>query len=275
MFGILELGWHGFLNIIIHYQILHSGNYRYESRWVKSSYTNKTQKDLNLNGCNFLKTEKEKLLNHSLFDDPFLFTLSSIDIFEHSKAKQFAHLYYPHILRTRLYQANTLGITPDEKIQFVLSEILYDEYGSGVIESSHMEQYRKFMYALGFHQEEIKDQQIIPELQLYISTMMRLTQGEDWLAALAAVGIASEYSIPKYYSLLLHGLRKIPGIKDSDLELFIGHISLDKEHSELIEESVLPYLDLQDNQTSFSRGLKINMDARRVFHAGLHREIFA
>ena len=227
-----------------------------------------------MNGYNFLKSEKEKLLNHPLFNDSFLSAISSLDVFEHTKAKQFARLYYPHILRTRLYQANTLGITPDEKIQFVLAEILYDEYGSGKLEYSHMEQYRKFMYALGFQREELKDQQIIPELQLYISTMMRLTQGEDWLAALAAVGVASEHTIPKYYSLLLHGLRKTPGIKDSDLELFIGHISLDEEHSQLVEQSILPYLDLRVNQASFSRGLKINMDARRVFHAGLHREIF-
>lgn len=227
-----------------------------------------------MNGSDFLKLEKEKLLNHPLFNDPFLSTLSSLDTFAPNKAKQFARLYYPHILRTRLYQANTLGITPDEKIQFVLSEILYDEYGSGKIENSHMEQYRKLMYALGFQQEELEEQEIIPELQLYISTMMRLTQGEDWLAAIAAVGVASEHPIPKYYSLLLHGLRKIPGIKDSDLELFIGHISLDEEHSQLVEQTILPYLELKENQARFSRGLKINMDARRVFHAGLHREIF-
>ena len=119
-----------------------------------------------MNGCDFLKSEKEKLLNHPLFDDPFLSTISSLDTFAHDKAKRFAHLYYPHIIRTRLYQANTLGITPDENIQFVLSEILYDEYGSGKLEHSHMEQYRKFMYALGFKQDELKEEEIIPELEL-------------------------------------------------------------------------------------------------------------
>ncbi len=227
-----------------------------------------------MKGYEFLELEKEKLLNHPLFDDPFLSTLSSLDTFAPDKAKRFARLYYPHILRTRLYQANTLGITPDENIQFVLSEILYDEYGSGKLEKSHMEQYRKFMYALGFQQEELKEQEIIPELQSYIRAMMRLTQGDDWLAAIAAVGVASEHAIPKYYTLLLRGLRKIPDIKDSDLELFIGHISLDEEHSQLVEQSILPYLDSQENQASFSRGLKINMDARREFHAGLYKEIF-
>lgn len=227
-----------------------------------------------MNGRKFIALEKNKLLNHPLFNDKFITTFSSQDPFDCNKAKQFARLYYPHVLRTRLYQANTLGISPDENIQFVLSEILHDEYGLGKLECSHMEQYRKFMYALGFKQEEIEEQEIIPELQMYISSMMQLTQGGDWLAAVAAVGVASEHPIPKYYSLLLKGLRTIPGLGDSDLELFIGHIELDVEHSRLVEESIIPYLDDRDNQARFSRGIKINMDARRVFHAGLYRDVF-
>ena len=227
-----------------------------------------------MKGREFLNLEKDKLLHHSLFRDELISTISSLDSFELNKAKRFALLYYPHILRTRLYQANTLGITPDENIQFVLSEILHDEYGLGNLEHSHMQQYRKFMYALGFQQEEISKQEIIPELHMYINTMMQLTQGNDWLAAVAAVGVASEHPIPKYYKLLLHGLKKIPGINDSDLELFIGHISLDVEHSQLIEQAILPYLDNQENQARFLRGVKINMDARKDFHVGLYREVF-
>lgn len=227
-----------------------------------------------MNGPEFLKVEKQKLLNDSLFSDKFISTISSLSSFSRTKAKVFARLYYPHILRTRLYQANTLGITPDEKIQFALSKILHDEYGLGNIEHSHAELYRKFMSALEIKQEEIKTQKIIPELQMYINTMMRLTQSENWLAAVAAVGIASEHPIPKYYKLLLKGLRNIPGINDQDLELFIGHIELDEEHSQLIEEALLPYLDNKENQISISRGLAINMDARKVFHSGLYREIF-
>lgn len=227
-----------------------------------------------MNGTEFLKLEKEKLLKHSFFTDAFITTISSLNSFSRDKAKVFARLYYPHILRTRLYQANTLGISPDENIQFALSEILHDEYGLGNIAFSHMEQYRKFMYALDFKQTEIDEQKIIPELQMYINTMMRLTQSEDWLAAVAAVGIASEYPIPKYYQLLLKGLRNIPSIDDDDLELFIGHVELDAEHSQLIEDALLPYLDNQDNREKISRGLNINMDARKVFHAGLYREVF-
>lgn len=227
-----------------------------------------------MNGPDFLKLEKDKLLNHSFFSDNFISKFSSLNTFSREKAKVFARLYYPHILRTRQYQANTLGITPDENIQFALAAILHDEYGLGNIEHAHAEQYRKFMRALELSQEEIDKQEIIPELQMYINTMMQLTQSENWLSAVAAVGIASEHSIPKYYELLLQGLRNIPGIDDHALKLFIGHVELDVEHSKLIEHALLPHLDNKDNQEKFSKGLKINMDARKVFHAGLDREIF-
>lgn len=222
----------------------------------------------------FLETQKTELLEHPLFEDPFVTTISTLDEFSLPKAQRFAQLYYPHILRTRLYQANALGICPDEQLQGVLSNILHDEYGLGDLSQSHMQQYRKFIEALDLTPAPAEQLEIIPELQMYISTMMRLTQSENWMSAVAAVGVASEYAIPKYYGLLLQGLRKIKGISDDDLALFVGHITLDIEHAQQIEEAILPYLDDIENQNKFVQGIKINMNARKVFHMGLYREVF-
>ena len=227
-----------------------------------------------MQGNEYLNNLKKELLEHPLFNDPFIENITSVSVFEIEKARLFAYLYYPHILRTRLYQASTLGITPDEKIQLVLSEILYDEYGHGDCAKSHMQLYRNFMQAIGLDIKPYSEYRILPELQMYISTMEQLTRNGDWLSAVAAVGVASEWPIPKYYQLLLNGLRKIPGINDANLELFVGHIELDIEHSEMIEQSVLPYLDDPENQKRFDEGIKINMNARRVLHAGLNRELF-
>lgn len=228
-----------------------------------------------LNAKQFLEQEKRILLLHPLFEDQFIKTLSSLENFEKARAQRFALIYYPHILRTRLYQANALGICPDEQIQAALADILYDEYGEGDIRQSHMEQYRRFMRATGLdvplNNETLE---IIPELGLYISTMMRLSQSEHWIAAVAAVGVASEFAIPKYYGLLMQGLRCINGVSKEDLTLFEGHIELDIEHAQQVENAILPYLDKQENQAEFRRGIKVNMDARRVLHAGLYREVF-
>ena len=227
-----------------------------------------------MQGSVYFKRLKEQLLEHALFDDMFIENMTNQADFKIAKAQKFAELYYPHILRTRLYQANTLGITPDENIQFVLSDILYDEYGLGDAEKSHMQLYRNFMLALDLQIKDASSYCIIPELQMYISTMEQLTRNGDWLTAVAAVGVASEWPIPKYYRLLLKGLRNISGITDNDLELFVGHIELDIEHSNMIEKSVMPYLNNEENQKRFTRGVEINMEARRILHAGLNREIF-
>jgi len=227
-----------------------------------------------MQGKVYLQTLKEQMLSHEMFEDPFIKKISELAHFEIDNAQKFAELYYPHILRTRLYQANALGITPDENIQYVLSDILYDEYGRGDLEKSHMQLYRNFMQATGVKIKDSASYDIIPELQMYISTMEQLTRNGDWLTAVAAVGVASEWPIPKYYSLLLKGLRKIPGINETDLELFSGHVELDIEHANMIEQSVLPYLDDEKNQQRFTQGIGINMEARRVLHAGLCREVF-
>lgn len=234
----------------------------------------KTKMDKIFTAEKFLKKIKDDLLNHELFNDPYITVINSLDCFEINKAKKFAELYYPHILRTRLYQASTLGITPDENLQFVLAEILYDEYGNGDNYKSHMELYRKFMRGLDLTINSTESYQLIPELKQYINTMEKITRNGNWIAAIGAVGIASEWPIPKYYGLLLNGFRKIPGIKEECLELFSGHIELDLEHSTMIEKAILPYLQSKENQRIFSEGVMLNMNARRTFHAGLYREVF-
>lgn len=107
-----------------------------------------------MQGKEYLARLKEQLLLHPMFEDNFIKKISNLPVFETGKAQKFAQLYYPHIFRTRLYQASVLGITPDENIQYVLSDILYDEYGQGNLSQSHMQLYRNFMMAIGI---QIKD----------------------------------------------------------------------------------------------------------------------
>ncbi len=223
----------------------------------------------------FLQNVKDQLDQHALFSDPLIVQFENMSIFDRERAKTFAELYYPHILRTRLYQASTLGIVEDESLQFVLAEIIHDEYGLGDSSQSHMQLYRNFMQGVGCKVAVAQDYPIIPALQDYIHIMEQLTRNGDWLSAIAAVGIASEWPIPKYYSCLLRGFRKIPGIKELDLELFTSHITLDVEHSGMIEEAVLPHLVTSSQQKRFMHGIEINMNARRLLHDALYERVFS
>ncbi|EIJ33943.1 TenA family transcriptional regulator [Thiothrix nivea] len=226
-----------------------------------------------MNAKVYMQELKERVNNHPFLHHPFLQRISTQQVtFE--QARTFALLYYPHILRTRLYQANALGVTPDEGIQAVLADILYDEYGNGDPSKSHMEVYRKLLRALDFSEEEMANAPITPEQQGYIDTMMRLTQGTDWLAAVGVAGIAGEWPIPPYYRMLLTGLRTVPGLSEDALELFVGHIDLDIHHSQIVEDAILPYLDSREGQASLWRGIELNLNARLVQLNGLQREVF-
>ena len=227
-----------------------------------------------LSAEDYLKSIKEKVAAHPFLEHPFLQLFSTQNL-TREQAQKFALLYYPHIQRTRLYQACALGVTPDENIQSVLTEILYDEYGNGNNANSHMAIYRKLMRALDLTEHQISNPPILPEQQAYIDTMMRITQGQDWLAAIGVAGIAGEWPIPPYYTMLLKGLRTVPGLSDDDLQLFIEHIDLDVHHSHIVENAILPYLDSQINRDSLWRGIELNLNARIVQLNGLQREIFA
>lgn len=221
-------------------------------------------------------------LDRDIHAHPFLTRNPLIQAMTHDtpmtteQGRRFALYYYPHIMRTRLYQANALGIAEDERVQYVLAMILYDEYGQGNMDEAHPEVYRRFMRAAGVAEADIqRGGVIIPELELYISQMMRLSQLGDWLAAAACVGIACEWPIPAMYKQFLVGLRTIPGITEADLELFTGHIVLDEDHSAMMREALMPYAETPEGQARIREGVRINLDARHVFMTGLYHAVYA
>ena len=227
-----------------------------------------------VNAEKFMAELDREIHAHPFLDSAFVKRLSNAGGVSRAQARKFAILYYPHIFRTRLYQANALGISPDERIQFVLAAILHDEYGNGDFTRTHPAVYRKFLKALDVPESQWRIEPALPELVLYIDAMMRLTQSGDWIAAVAAVGIASEWPISKLYSDFLVGLRTIPGIKEDDLELFVSHIGIDEEHSRLMREALLPHAENSDGQARIRAGVKANLDARHILLQGLHREVF-
>jgi pyrroloquinoline-quinone synthase len=222
----------------------------------------------------FMQQLEDEIHAHPLFTEAFVTRLSSPGRVSRDQARRFALLYYPHIFRTRLYQANALGIAPDERLQFVLAEILYDEYGNGDLSRTHPAVYRKFLKATGVPMSEWTLEPRFHELAVYIATMMRLTQSGDWLAAAAAVGIASEWPIPRLYGAFLKGLRTVEGLVEDDLELFTSHIGIDEHHSQMMRDVLAPYAETDEGRARIRDGVQTNLNARRILMQGLHREVF-
>lgn len=222
----------------------------------------------------FMDALNREIHAHPFLTDPFVRRLSTPKGVSRAQAGRFAEFYYPHIFRTRLYQANALGICPDERVQFVLAEILHDEYGEGDVARTHPAVYRKFLRALEVPEAAWTIEPGFPELTMYVETMMRLTQSGDWLSAAAAVGIASEWPIPALYAAFLKGLRAVPGLKEDDLELFASHIGIDEEHSAMMREALLPHAASASGQRRIREGVRINLDARRKMMQGLCCKVF-
>lgn len=63
----------------------------------------------------FMDDLKARVMAHPFLKHPFLQQFVAQPL-TREQAQRFALLYYPHILRTRLYQACALGVTPDEQI---------------------------------------------------------------------------------------------------------------------------------------------------------------
>jgi pyrroloquinoline-quinone synthase len=232
------------------------------------------KKDSLMNAIEFMTALEAEINAHPFLTDPFVQRMSTPGGVTLAQARHFATLYYPHIFRTRLYQASALGIAPDEGLQYVLADIIHDEYGNGDITRTHPAVYRKFMKAVQVPEKDYDTAPRFPELVLYVDAMMRLTQTGDWLAAAAAVGIASEWPVPRLYAAFLQGLSTVPGIRPDDLELFSSHIGLDAHHSRLMRDALLPLAATADGQARIRAGVKINLDARRIMMQGLHREVF-
>jgi len=229
-----------------------------------------------MNSDAFYAALEEEILAHPVFQQGFTRRIAEVPELPLAQARRFALAYYPHILRTRRYQAHALGLAEDERVQSALASILADEYGHGEASRSHMEMYRHFLRGVGVPEDEIAQGGLIfPELRLYIDAMMRLTTQGDWLAAAAATGIAMEWPIPYMYRQFLEGLRRIPGIEEAALILFTEHIVVDVDHTQLMKEALRPYAETSEGQARLLAGARYNLDARWVMMQGLERVVFA
>ncbi|MFT7621991.1 MAG: pyrroloquinoline-quinone synthase [Myxococcota bacterium] len=215
----------------------------------------------------FLEALKRDVIEHAAIRHPLTSAFSERRIGA-AQARRFAELYYPHILRTRRYQAAALSVCEDESMQLALAQILSDEYGHGDPALTHPAIYRKLLRALGLSTEAPTPSS---GLRDYIATHVRLTTG-DWLSAIGCAGLAMEWPIPTFYRAIVAGLRGA-GLADDALELFIGHMTLDVEHAGLIHDALVPHLSSDEARARVRQGAIASMDARALWHGYIWSEL--
>ena len=187
------------------------------------------------------------------------------------EARAFALLYYPHILRTRLYTAAALARVEWEEMQVALSSILHDEFGGGDRSRTHPELYRRYLRAIGFGPLDWEYPPVIPELKRYIAHHYRVAQRGPVLEAIAAVGLAGEWPIPFIFRQIAKGLQHALPASDEQMEIWLAHIPLDEEHALLVVEALGPRIKTASDRREIRKGALESMDQRKRLYDGLER----
>ncbi|MFB6423860.1 iron-containing redox enzyme family protein [Streptomyces microflavus] len=183
--------------------------------------------------------------------------------------KQFALMYYQHVLRFRLYIAGALTVAPSEKLQVALSEILADEYGVHLAAhppaDSHPEMFRKFMLSAGLTEADWSDGTPIPGVQYFFDSHFAMFRGELVSESLGAVAFGMETTTPYRHAKVLEGLAKYEkksGVS-LDVAFFSSHVQIDEHHSSILYDTAMPVFT--SDPKGVMRGARYSFDAREVF----------
>lgn len=185
------------------------------------------------------------------------------------RIKQFALMYYEHVLRFRLYVAGALTVAPSEDLQVAFSEILADEYGVQLAghpaADSHPEMFRKFMASLGLTAADWSGGTPIGGVRYFFKAHFALFRGELVSESLGAVVFGMESTTPYRHSKVLEGLAKHEEKTGETLDdtFFSSHVSIDEHHSELLYNAAMPFIAADPK--GIARGARYSFDAREVF----------
>lgn len=216
-----------------------------------------------------LEALRDRVLGHPVLRHPLVRAFREGSL-SWPEVRRFGLLYYPHIQRTRLYQARALSVMPDEPLQAAFASILADEYGHGDLGATHPAIYRRFLRALGFGPADWDRAPVLPALGRYTERHFSLCGGASsdpanvagWAVAAGAAGLAMEWPIPALYGSLVLGLRRFPPLDEGALELFTGHMGQDDEHAGLVETALEPWLAGAGVLAGLEEGALGSMDAR-------------
>lgn len=216
---------------------------------------------------------REVYADHSLYETDLVRRLSQPDCVTLEELRSFAVLYYPHVLRTRRYQAAALAACPDEGVQRALAAILFDEYGRSEAAESHPQLYREFLIGLDIPQEEWNPEPQLVEVDMYIRSLQHVVQEGPWRFAVGAVGLGGELPIPKLYTGFLGGFGTLEALDDRAREIFRLHVEVDQDHGDLLVNAVSKSARTREHQREFEAGLQYSLDARCVVMDALGRRI--
>jgi len=171
--------------------------------------------------------------------------------------------------------ASILSCCPDEVVQLVILENLFDEMGQGDTNKSHPELFRRFTRALGIDDNTLTKLPTAPETRALIETYLRIPHQYGYLAALGAVCYASEGIVSSLYTQLYNGIVGAAPLPKESLVFFEVHIDVDDSHAAKLAEVIEPRIAMSEEDSDIKVKLAIveAMNARVQFFNGIQRQI--
>lgn len=178
----------------------------------------------------FLKNLENSILNHRVFNHPFLVKFAS-DSYNNEGTlfvlKQFGKIVMPFTGAI----CKLMGNAPDIKSRFMLMDNLYEEMGHNNLDTAHPILYLKMLESLGITQRELDETPTISSIRILNNTIYDAVSHSSFAIGCAWLGYGGELTIPNNFPYLVKGIKNTFGA-NVNIDFWERHGTRDQEHSD-------------------------------------------
>jgi len=178
----------------------------------------------------FLQVIEKEVLNHELFDHPFLKKLASGAYSQEGVRfvlTQFGKIVIPFTAAI----CKLMGNSPDLKSRFMLMDNLYEELGNMKFNQCHPSLYSEMLNSIGVDQKIFEEMETIPSIRILNNTILDAVENKSFAIGCAWLGYGGELTIPNNFPYLVKGIEQA-SFEDIDMTYWDRHGDRDQEHSD-------------------------------------------
>jgi pyrroloquinoline-quinone synthase len=142
--------------------------------------------------------------------------------------------------QNRVFSAIHSNCHYEDVRQFMLDQLLAEETNLQAGSASHYDLMKRFAFAMGATTQEIQASKPADAVKRFVNFLMAMGRRPSFLDGMLPVYINETQAIESAGKLYTY-LREEYSLSDSDLEWFLVHSEVDKEHTQRARELMLKY----------------------------------
>jgi len=178
----------------------------------------------------FLEKLEKEVLEHEVFDHPFLKKLASGEYTQEGVKyvlTQFGNIVIPFTAAI----CKLMGNAPDLKSRFMLMDNLYEELGNMKYTQCHPNLYLEMLASIDVSVEAFENLPTLPSIRILNNTILDAVEHRSFDIGCAWLGYGGELTIPNNFPYLVQGLKKA-SFEDIDMTYWDRHGIRDQDHSD-------------------------------------------